>query len=368
LTSKSQQQNNKTGGAMSGFLEFLNTASAERLTEIAGISPSLAANLVAARPFETVEECLKVRGMGRNLLARVQAAFENADSEKVSPTDAPLSIEAQPEPVPSGKITSPEEEARAVKRPSFGERLGTAFLWFFRAFLRLILIVLVIGGIGAAIYYGAPLVNERFLLPVEQNTARIAQLETEVETFQTQLDAISRQLAAANEVIVELNNRQTEESDRLDALEKSVEAQTANLTKLVEIQTALETALKENNDQTLQTLRREVTLTRILDMLARARLYLAQSNFGLAREDVQTARDLLADLQRETNDEAQLQALQRLDLTLNNLPEFPVVASGDLEIAWQIMMTGKPIATAIPEALSSPTVIPEATQTATPTP
>jgi hypothetical protein len=51
---------------------------------------------------------------------------------------------------------------------------------------------------------------------------------------------------------------------------------------------------------------------------------------------------------------------------LGNLPAFPVVAAGDLEIAWQLLITGKPPTE--PEAV--PTFSPTATPTLqiTPTP
>ena len=61
---------------MSTFLDFLNTADLDTLTGIPGINRALAEELIAARPFEFVDEALKVRGMGKNLLARVQSAFE----------------------------------------------------------------------------------------------------------------------------------------------------------------------------------------------------------------------------------------------------------------------------------------------------
>jgi hypothetical protein len=148
-----------------------------------------------------------------------------------------------------------------------------------------------------------------------------------------------------------------------------VDAHTASLEKLETIQTTLETELKNNHDQAMLDLKREVMLTRILDMLARARLYLAQSNFGLAKADVQSARDLLAELNSGSNSDAFTQATTRLDQALNNLPDFPVVASGDLEIAWQILMTGKTVATATPEPTSTalPTPISTLQSTATPT-
>jgi hypothetical protein len=117
-------------------------------------------------------------------------------------------------------------------------------------------------------------------------------------------------------------------------------------------------------------LKHEVTFTRALDMLGRARLYLAQSNFGLARDDVNSADDLLATLQTETKNKALDQAITRLDMVLGNLPDFPVVAAGDLEIAWQILVTGEAPAVITPEpaVTNTPTLEPplEATPTATP--
>src|SRR5688500_10519792 len=61
---------------VSDLLAFLNTADIDTLTRVPGISRTLAEELIAARPFEVVEDCLKVRGMGKNLLARIQSAFE----------------------------------------------------------------------------------------------------------------------------------------------------------------------------------------------------------------------------------------------------------------------------------------------------
>src|SRR4026209_2064525 len=61
---------------MSSFLDFLNTADIDILTSIPGINRPLAEELIAARLFEVVDDCLKVRGMGKNLLARIQSAFE----------------------------------------------------------------------------------------------------------------------------------------------------------------------------------------------------------------------------------------------------------------------------------------------------
>ena len=344
---------------MSNFLHFLNTASVDSLTKISGISQSLAENLIAARPFDSVDDCLKVRGMGKNLLARTQSAFEAIQPEIPEPKEvAMIPIEDQ-EPMQIEK-SQPTIEPPLENKPSFGRRVGQVFLNVLRALLRLVLLVLLIIGVGAAIYYGAPYLRDKFIAPVEQNTTRVNELENEIANLQTQLTEINAQLIEANNQIIETNNR-------IDTLEQSIDAHTASLEKLAGMQATLETQLKENDDKTLLALKHEVVLTRILDMLARARLYLAQSNFGLAKEDVQAARDLLAELQAEAKDEVLNQAGTRLDLTLGNLPAFPVVASGDLEIAWQILMTGQTIATTTPEPVATGSPLPEATVEATAT-
>jgi hypothetical protein len=90
-----------------------------------------------------------------------------------------------------------------------------------------------------------------------------------------------------------------------------------------------------------------------------------QSNFGLARQDVQIARDLLATIQPDAREllASELDAvILRLDMTLANLPDFPLIASDDLDIAWQILLSGLPQAT--PTVIETPT--PVATSPSTP--
>ena len=61
---------------MSDFLNFLNTADHETLKKISGISNTLAENIIAARPFDSVDDLLIVHGMGENLLTRMQSFAE----------------------------------------------------------------------------------------------------------------------------------------------------------------------------------------------------------------------------------------------------------------------------------------------------
>jgi hypothetical protein len=155
----------------------------------------------------------------------------------------------------------------------------------------------------------------------------------------------------------------------VDALDETIQAQTASLAQLGELQTKLEEELESGNSSLAQELKREIMLTRSIEFLSRAHLYLAQSNFGLVREDVLSARDLLIQIQ-DTAPEYQLDRLDEiiafLELALDNLPAFPVIAVDHVDIAWQLLMNGLPESAA--EAAITPTVEITPTLTSTPTP
>ena len=324
---------------MSTFLTFLNTANAETLTKVQGISESVAENIIAARPFDTVEDCLKVKGMGKTLLVRLESYADAQEDEAENRALIPVKEEAK---------SALVEKSMPMKESSEGDedflsRVWRGFVAFLRALLKLILIAALIVVVGVALYYGLPYINRTFIAPVEQNTSEISGLQEEIFTLQTQVNELTT---------------------RVTMLEQSVEAHTVSINQLQAMQTVLETELQTNKNQALLDLKHEVMMSRALDTLARGRLYLAQSNFGLAREDIQAARDLLAELQAEKPDDALDAVITRLDLALGNLPAFPVIAAGDLEIAWQILMTGE--APIPPTSTETPT--PSAIETFTPSP
>ncbi len=339
---------------MTDFLNFLNTADFDTLTKIPGITRNIAGNLVSARPFDSVEDCLKVKGMGKTLLARVQSFAETGENAPENSAMIPVEEEAPPAYIEKSK---PAQES-VEEQPSFFSRLGQALLNFIRALFRLIAIAIVIGGIGAGLYYGLPFLNDKLIVPVERNTARISELSQQVESLQTQLD---------------------EMTTRVDALDKTIASHTAMIAQLGEMQTSLESQFNNGNEKLVQELQREIKITRAVEFLSRARLYLSQSNFGLAKIDVQSARDLLAEVQIENPEyktDGLNQVMTRLDLALGNLPAFPVIAVGDVDIALQLLMDSLPEGAAELTATLTPTVTstslatftPEALATFTPTP
>src|SRR5215211_7828147 len=245
---------------MSAFLDFLNTADIDTLTRIPGINHPLAEELIAARPFYSVEDCMKVRGMGKNLLARIQSAFEEGrvepENRSMVPVE-PVREEAAPAPIEKSQPVRESQESVREGEPSFLVRLGQGFISFIRALLRLILLVLLIFTVGAAFYFGLPYLNNTFIAPVEQNAARVGELEDKIASLQTQL---------------------SEMEARVGAIESSIEAHTTSIEKLEAMQATLEQEAEAQTNSMMIILKREIMLTRAIETLSRARLYLSQSN------------------------------------------------------------------------------------------
>ena len=267
--------------------------------------------------------------------------------------------------------------------PSFWTRMGRALV----KILRVLLILALIAGVVAAIYFGAPYLYERFILPIEENTARLEEIEQEQAA---EIEQLNNQITDLKSRLSDLETRQTttaqtlaEAEGEITALETALESQGETLTQLDALQEGLDTlsltvadneSLLEEGSLVLAELQRQVTMSRAIEMLSRARLYLFESNFGLASQDVEAARDLLLTLESDIPVEktATLQeVIDRLDRALENLPEFPVIAVDDVDIAWQLLVNDLPdlpASTSTPEPADETPVPAEEEVTPTTTP
>jgi hypothetical protein len=237
-------------------------------------------------------------------------------------------------------------------KPSFWQRLGRAFANLLKFFLILVIVI----GIVAAVIYGAPYLYEKFLLPIERNAARLTEVENKLTA---DMEILADQVTDLQTRLTEMENRQTrsaqvlaEYQGKVEVLESQIEAQGETILQLDAIQAQIDELadasarhedLLMGDDSPLTDLQHQVTISRSIELLSRSRLYLIQSNYGMARQDIQAARDLLFALQIEMlEDKAdEVQAVvARLDLALGNLPAFPVLAMNDVDIAWQSLVYG----------------------------
>lgn len=307
---------------MSELLNFLNNASAEELSGISGISENLAQKIIAARPFSSAESSLEVSGLGPSLLIRME---ENMSQQKTKSAEMVAGTGEKPEKqltVPKNEQLKPylgEESPQPPKQKGgFGRALGR----FFRFLFRLLLAVVIIGGIGAGVYYGLPYIQRTFIEPLNINTEQIRQIATQqaedLAQVRTDLEAIDT---------------------RITTVEEALTTQTASITALEKSLATLDEDMATGDAALTSELKDQLLTTYALELISRARLYLTLSDFGMARQDLQTARDQLAQMEINPDSAAHMKdILMRLDLAIRNLPEFPVIASNDLEIAWYLLI------------------------------
>lgn len=243
--------------------------------------------------------------------------------------DAPADVNVRPELPPGPSV--------ARSGPSFGERVRGVF----RFLLRLLALLLILGILGLGLYYGLPLLYQRYIVPVEQNTAGVTELQSQQKQTEQQLVDLQTKLQTLETVQNKHDQSLTKMDQRLSEVEKQITARTRSLDALEKMQSELQAQDEASSAE----LKRQINLLKSMELLSRARLFMYESNFGLARQDVQIARDVLANVQpdapKDLADDLK-EVVRRLDLTLFNLPDFPVAASDDLDIAWQILLTGSP--------------------------
>ena len=269
-------------------------------------------------------------------------------------------------PIPDNEDKSIQVAAAQEEKPksSSAGRIIKRVLIFF---LRLFLFLVILAALAAGAYFGLPILYEKYVRPVENHTAQLTKLEDRQKASETQIANLQMRLSTLEAAQPDQAESITDIESRLAVVEAGITAHTQELESLNEMQNNL---LKENEAARFE-LENQISLLKSLELLSRARLFLYQSNYGLARLDVQTARDLLANLQLDATEFQPLEVTEvifRLDLVLKNLPAFPVAASDDLDIAWQILMQGVPQVPAETLTPEPATALPESTPTFTPEP
>ena len=282
--------------------------------------------------------------------------LETPSINSVVPVDT--STNAQQNRIPLAGTTS-MPPPREPSGPTFGQRVGS----FFRFLLRVVSLLIILSLLSVVLYLALPWLYQRFIRPVEQNTIEVRELQSQQEQIKQELVDLQTKLGTIETVQNQHDGSINQSDQRLNAVETETAGRTQSLAALETMQSQLQSKDEANSAE----LERQIDLLKSMELLSRARLSLYQSNFGLARQDVEIARELLVSVQPDAPsplaEELEV-VIQRLDLTLSNLPDFPVAASDDLDIAWQILLSGQPQAT--PTIFVSGTPSPAGTLSATP--
>ena len=292
--------------------------------------------------------------------------MSNNDSEIPADDSQPLALTNSPEPQPAPEnkieVRSPGPKPAPKTGPSFGQTLWRVLVFLF----NLLVIIVILSALAAAVYFGWPIVYSEYILPVQNHTSQITQLQQDQQQTNTQLAGLATQLASGATQAASQAQTIGGLGSRLDTLETEINTHTQSLAALEEMQSTLQSDKQNLNAE----LDRQIKVLRGMELLSRARLFLYQSNFGMAKLDVQNARGILAAVQSGAPEPLATElaeVVQRLDLCLSRLPDFPVPASDDLDIAWQLLLDGAPLPAPL-TATPGPYIInPETLQTATPT-
>jgi hypothetical protein len=309
---------------MKNVLDFINQASREDLTAVPGITVGLAESLMEGRPFTSAEEVLQVKGIGPNLLDRIKTA---ADAKVIS-EERGISGDAER----SITVPSYERPLRSYEPARSEPKAQGGFRRFMRGLFRALLWLALIAGIGAAAWaavtYGLPYIQRTFIDPLNANTAQIEEIAAQQ----------AEDLAALDERILAIDNQ-------LELIEVDLAGKDERIAQLASDLAALEESSNAGQQALAAQIREETEIIYALELIDRARLYLSQSNFGLAREDIMLASERLSGLLEEVDESREIQlskVIDRLDLASSILPEYPVVAANDLEIAWYLLIGAQP--------------------------
>lgn len=260
--------------------------------------------------------------------------------------------------------------------------------------LRLIFVLIVGVALGVGLYFGSLALYQQFIRPVQEHSIRLAQLENSLEQqeqlqkqrldgfaerleiLEIQGDKIKETLAGMDSKIEGVETSQATQTAEMQSALGQLESLDATLAELQERDRAqnrqieilraefkteserVQTDIKDLRNESegaqqaildyqtdFQSLRDDVMeqlqVLKVMEILTRARLNLAQGNLSLAIVDIDGARELLMEIDAaEGSSKAdQLdEAVSRLDQALEFLPSQPVSAADELEGAWQVLL------------------------------
>lgn len=277
------------------------------------------------------------------------------------------------------------------------------FVRFLRVLIRLLLVLLLGILIGAAIFFGIQYAYQQVVIPSQQNTAALAELDTRVNqqweliqnnnqdvekrlsNLETNQDDLNNQLAelvanlAQTSADLEVyNTQQNDLSEKVADMDHVVAALGSQIADLSDQNEETKTKLETIDlATTLDPVYQQLETFKILLQINRSRLFLLQDNYGLAQRELELAGAMLdalsAQVREDQADEISIWQ-SRLDLAISHLPDNPILAADDLEILWSLMADEYNTSTSTDQELSTTqeneteVVEPTVTATVTPTP
>lgn len=202
---------------------------------------------------------------------------------------------------------------------------------------------------------------------LDQQGEDLAQLEEDVAALIASTNTISGNLAFLSDGLVSLQQDTTTNVSDIDALGGQIDALRLNLDSLNAEIADVQLELGAYSADEFNKMRQTIDLFRLWELVSRARLHLVEGNAGMAADDVvaaQVAAELMIDAIPGEED-ATLTGLEqirdRLLLAGTNLPGDPVAAARDLETAFELLDEALAVLAGAPAPAPAATPTPEGT-------
>lgn len=126
-TPKTMAKEPKTAAPISGAPVDLNTADLKALEALPGVGPATARKIIAARPFKTVDDLSKVKGLSKAKIAALKDKVSVAQEKAAAPVAKPAPVTPAPAAPPAAEKPAVAKEPVAPAKPAATEKeKGTA--------------------------------------------------------------------------------------------------------------------------------------------------------------------------------------------------------------------------------------------------
>ena len=241
------------------------------------------------------------------------------------------------------------------------ERTGPSIIRrVMRVLLRLLVVVVVGMSLGVGLYFAVPAIYRGLVEPVRLNSERLDRLEGQTGQLQRIMEqsladlqerqaALEVDLLRAREGLDEAQARAARLEETVAELRQDLQSLGPRVERIQGLAAQLDDAktqlrdlqeLIEAGQAPLQDLQHRLTLMQALERLTHAQLALQEDNMGVLRQDLDAADRLLehAIEGASAEDVRQLEAIrERLVVVLAWLPDEPLLAAEDLEMAWDLL-------------------------------
>jgi len=223
--------------------------------------------------------------------------------------------------------------------------------------LRLILVFTVGCLVGAVIYFAAsgwvPYLDQRVFQPIDTNQALVQELQATQRALEIQLSSLQATIdgAQSGDIAAALDQL----SEDIIQIQSEVDTNTYYAGTVAPALIATISAGQESNTRYLSALataqmrdsgnRQEIELFRTLEILTWAHQYILHNNYGLAENELGTARDKLSEMITRVPPKQRVVVLEMLNLVdqcIADLPSKPAVAAEKLQLAWHMGTTDFP--------------------------